>query len=152
MTQLGSNVSCCATFAEPWGSGRCWNLSSCATWSSATCSWSAGSSSTCSRSVLCHCGCSISRWPAGSTSDWATASAAVSWCSHCLVGLMSSLDECGDTWTCAPKGFLNNWITCALVVDRDGGCSGVVVRNWMHTLHRPGELPALWKGERHCCS
>lgn len=151
MTQLGNNVSCCATFAEPWGSGRCWNLSSCATWSSATCFWWAGSLSTWSRSVLCHCGCSISRWLAGSTSDWATASAAVSQCPHSPIRLMSILDQCGYTWMCVPKGFLNTDCACPCC-DRDGGCSGVVVWNWMHALHRPGELPALWKGERHCRS
>lgn len=106
-------VVLCNFFAEPWASGRCWSLSSCANWSSATCSWSAGSLSTWSRSVLCLCGCSISRWPAGSTSDWATASAAVS---RSPLGFTSTLDECGYTWTCAPKGFLNNWIMCALVV------------------------------------
>lgn len=116
MTQLGSNVSHCATFAEPWASGRCWNLSSCANWSSATCSWSAGSLSTWSRSVLCLFGWSVSRWPAGSTSDWATASAAVSQDSHSPVRLMSILDEGGCTLICVPKGFLKNWIMRALVV------------------------------------
>lgn len=63
---------------KQWASCTCWSPSSCATWWCATCSWSAASSSTCCSSALCPCGWSASSWPAGSTSDCPTASAAVS--------------------------------------------------------------------------
>lgn len=76
-------------FPGKWASCSCWSPSSCATSSSATFSWSAASLLTCCSSAHCPCGCSISSWPARSTSDWATASVVVSgnaatfttWCS-----------------------------------------------------------------------
>lgn len=38
---------------------------------------------------------------------------------------------------------------CLFIFLRDGRRSGVVVRDGMHALHGPGELPALREGERH---
>lgn len=94
-TGLCYNAFRCATFTEQWAFYSCWSPTSWVTWSSAMCSWPAALLSTCCSSVLYLCGWSVSSWPAGSTSDWATASVAVS----TLLSLCCT-DDTSVCWCC----------------------------------------------------
>lgn len=48
----------------------------------------------------------------------------------------------------------SNWsvLYCVLMILRDGSCPRVVVRDRMHALHRPEELPTVWKWKCDCGS
>lgn len=61
-----------------------------------------------------------------------------------------TISKCCVQWIQVSGTRLFHVFDVPLVYGRDSSSSGVVVRYWMQSLHRPTKLSAIWQRECHC--